>query len=70
MKIVPQGGGSGVMISPIDLKKDKYFIQAMKDLQEKGLIKIHKDENNEPDSIELIDVEGLKKYMDNFGVLD
>ena len=54
----------------INLKKDKYFIQAMKDLQEKGLIKIHKDENNEPDSIELIDVEGLKKYMDNFGVLD
>ena len=54
----------------INLKKDKYFIQAMKDFQEKGFIKIHKDENNEPDSIELIDVEGLKKYMDNFGVLD
>lgn len=70
MKIESQGDGSDVMISPMDLKKDKYFIQAMKDLQEKGLIKIHKDENNEPDSIELIDIEGLKKYMDNFGVLD
>lgn len=54
----------------IDLKKDKAFIQAIKEFQEKGLIKIHKDKNNEPDSIELIDVEGMKKYMDNFGVLD
>ena len=34
-----------------------------------ALIKIHKDENNEPDSIELIDIEGLKKTW-HFGVLD
>ena len=54
----------------INLKKDKYFIQAMKDFQEKGFIKIHKDENNEPDSIEILDAEGLQKYMDKFGVLD
>ena len=54
----------------INLKKDKYFIQAMKDFQEKGFIKIHKDENNEPDSIEILDSEGLQKYMDKFGVLD
>ena len=69
MKIESQGDGSGVMIS-YGLKEGQIFYSSDERPPEKGLIKIHKDENNEPDSIELIDIEELEKYMDNFGVLD
>ena len=40
---------------------DPHFIQAMKDLEDRGYIKVKGNEG-----IEIVDKEGLQKYYDNF----
>ena len=42
---------------------DPHFIQAMKDLEDRGYIKVKGNEG-----IEIVDKEGLQKYYDNFGI--
>ena len=42
---------------------DPMFIQAMKDLEDRGYIKVKGNEG-----IEIVDKEGLQKYYDNFGI--
>lgn len=42
---------------------DPHFIQAMKDLEDRGFIKVKGNEG-----IEIVDKEGLQKYYDNFGI--
>ncbi len=42
--------------------QDPHFIQALKDFEDRGFIKVKGNEG-----IEIIDKEGLQKYYDNFG---
>lgn len=44
------------------LLKDPHFIQALKDFEEKGFIKVKGAEG-----IEILDKQGLQDYYDNFG---
>tara|TARA_R100000426_G_C4784396_1_gene96002 strand:- start:150 stop:326 length:177 start_codon:yes stop_codon:yes gene_type:complete len=49
------------------LANDPLFIQSLKDLQSLGFIKINKDDEGNYKTVDIIDREGLKNYMDNFG---
>ena len=42
---------------------DPHFIQAMKDLEDRGFIKVRGEEG-----IEIVDKKGLQEYYDNFGI--
>ena len=49
------------------LANDPLFIQSLKDLESLGFVKIKKDDDGNYKTVEIIDREGLKNYMDNFG---
>ena len=49
------------------LANDPLFIQSLKDLESLGFVKINKDDDGNYKTVEIIDREGLKNYMDNFG---
>ena len=44
--------------------KDPFFIQALKDFESLGFIKIKKE------GIEILDHKGIENYLKNFGQLD
>jgi len=55
------------MLDVKDLTSDPLFIQSIKDFESLGFIKINKDDDGNYTTVEIIDREGLKNYMDNFG---
>ena len=50
-----------------NLEDDALFIQSLKDFESLGFVKINKDDDGNYKTVEIIDREGLKNYMDNFG---
>lgn len=56
------------MIEVIEhLADDELFIQTLKDFESLGFVKINKDDDGNYKTVEIIDREGLKNYIDNFG---
>tara|TARA_R100001086_G_scaffold129383_1_gene66937 strand:+ start:432 stop:605 length:174 start_codon:yes stop_codon:yes gene_type:complete len=55
------------MLDVKDLTSDPLFIQSIKDLESLGFVKINKDDDGNYKTVEIIDREGLKNYIDNFG---
>ena len=47
----------------IDLINNPYFVQALKDFEKMGFIKIKKE------TIEILDYKALENYLNNFGNL-
>jgi len=47
----------------IDLINNPYFVQALKDFEKMGFIKIKKE------TIEILDYKALENYLNNFGKL-
>jgi len=50
-----------------NLEDDALFIQSLKDFESLGFVKINKDDDGNYKTVEIIDREGLKNYIDNFG---
>jgi len=55
------------MLDLEELKVDPLLIQSLKDLESLGFVKINKDDDGNYKTVEIIDREGLKNYIDNFG---
>jgi len=47
-----------------EIEKDPFFIQALKDFESLGFIKINKN------GVEILDRKGLEKYLKDFGTLN
>ena len=48
----------------IELITNPYFIQALKDFEKMGFIKVNKK------TVEILDYKGLETYLNNFGKLE